>query len=108
MSSRPYPANEGLQVVDSSHPHGLEVAGSNAPEVVPGEASLYQIQQGKQAVTGHDSEKEVAPGGSERRGNICGLRRRTFWILLGVVCLIVIAAAVGGGVGGALSNKHSR
>jgi hypothetical protein len=38
---------------------------------------------------------------------ICGLRRRTFWIALGVA-LIVVAAAVGGGVGGALALKSSR
>jgi hypothetical protein len=38
---------------------------------------------------------------------ICGLRRRTFWIALGVV-MIVVVAAVGGGVGGALASKSSR
>lgn len=37
---------------------------------------------------------------------ICGLRKRTFWILLGVA-LVVVAAAVGGGVGGALASRSS-
>lgn len=38
---------------------------------------------------------------------ICGLRKRTFWIVV-VVAIVIIAAAVGGGVGGALgSNKSS-
>lgn len=37
---------------------------------------------------------------------ICGLRKRTFWILVGVA-LVVTAAAVGGGVGGALASQSS-
>ena len=37
---------------------------------------------------------------------ICGLRRRTFWILVAVV-IVVVAAAVGGGVGGALASRSS-
>jgi hypothetical protein len=37
----------------------------------------------------------------------CGLRRRTFWIALGVA-MIVVVAAVGGGIGGALASKSSR
>ncbi|OAL51747.1 hypothetical protein IQ07DRAFT_390262 [Pyrenochaeta sp. DS3sAY3a] len=37
---------------------------------------------------------------------ICGIRKRTFWIVL-IVAIIVIAAAVGGGVGGALANRSS-
>lgn len=37
---------------------------------------------------------------------VCGLRKRTFWILVGVA-LVVVAAAVGGGVGGALASRPS-
>lgn len=37
---------------------------------------------------------------------ICGLRKRTFRILVGVA-LVVVAAAVGGGVGGALATRKS-
>lgn len=37
---------------------------------------------------------------------ICGLRKRTFWILM-IVAIVVIAAAVGGGVGGALASRSS-
>ena len=37
---------------------------------------------------------------------ICGLRKRTFWILVGVA-IVVVAAAVGGGVGGALATRKS-
>ncbi|KAF2023314.1 hypothetical protein EK21DRAFT_105377 [Setomelanomma holmii] len=41
-----------------------------------------------------------------RSSTICGLRRRTFWILV-MVAIIIVAAAVGGGVGGALASKAS-
>jgi hypothetical protein len=37
---------------------------------------------------------------------ICGLRKRTFWIIA-IVALIILLAAIGGGVGGALVSKKS-
>ncbi|CAO2654057.1 Nn.00g107900.m01.CDS01 [Neocucurbitaria sp. VM-36] len=37
---------------------------------------------------------------------ICGLRKRTFWIIV-IVAILVVAASVGGGVGGALSSRSS-
>jgi hypothetical protein len=36
---------------------------------------------------------------------VCGLRRRTFWILAGVGAIVVAAAAIGGGVGGSLAHR---
>ncbi|KAL2158781.1 hypothetical protein VTH06DRAFT_3973 [Thermothelomyces fergusii] len=42
----------------------------------------------------------------ERR--ICGLRRRTFGILIVVLGVIVLAAAIGGGVGGAMASRSER
>lgn len=44
------------------------------------------------------------PPPQEKR--ICGLKRRTFGILAVVLGVIVLAAAIGGGVGGALSSKN--
>lgn len=38
---------------------------------------------------------------------ICGLRKRNFWIIAAILILIVIGAAVGGGVGATLSSKDS-
>lgn len=38
---------------------------------------------------------------------ICGLRKKTFWILV-IVAIVVVAAAIGGGVGGALATKSSK
>jgi hypothetical protein len=39
---------------------------------------------------------------------MCGLRRRTFWILFAVIAFLIIAAAVGGGVGGSLSKHNNQ
>ncbi|KAH7081225.1 hypothetical protein BKA63DRAFT_486976 [Paraphoma chrysanthemicola] len=40
------------------------------------------------------------------KSTICGLRKRTFWMVL-IAAIVIVAAAVGGGVGGALSSKSS-
>lgn len=42
-----------------------------------------------------------------KRERICGLKKRSFWILL-IVALIVVAAGVGGGVGGGIAAARSR
>lgn len=39
------------------------------------------------------------------RSRICGMRKKTFWILLAIILLVVIGAAVGGGVGGSLASS---
>ncbi|KAK0643830.1 hypothetical protein B0T16DRAFT_459931 [Cercophora newfieldiana] len=36
---------------------------------------------------------------------ICGIRRKVFWIALGVATFVVLAAAIGGGVGGYFANR---
>ncbi|KAJ5096893.1 hypothetical protein N7456_007614 [Penicillium angulare] len=38
---------------------------------------------------------------------ICGLKPMVFWILLAIALLTIIGAAVGGGVGGTLANRHT-
>ncbi|KAJ8115986.1 hypothetical protein OPT61_g2496 [Boeremia exigua] len=49
---------------------------------------------------------ETAAYGQQPPQTICGLRKRTFWILVGVA-VVVVAGAVGGGVGGALASRSS-
>ncbi|KAK8169820.1 hypothetical protein IWX90DRAFT_501845 [Phyllosticta citrichinensis] len=42
-----------------------------------------------------------------RKRTICGIRRRTFWLCLSIVLVFIVAAAVGGGVGGVLGTRKS-
>lgn len=52
-----------------------------------------------------DDEIPVPPEPTPRR--ICGLRRRTFWILFVVVLAVIIAAAIVGGVVGGTRTSSS-
>ncbi|ODA79135.1 hypothetical protein RJ55_04727 [Drechmeria coniospora] len=45
-------------------------------------------------------------GVSNREETVCGLRKRSFYIIL-VLALVIVAAAVGGGVGGVLAKRGS-
>ncbi|AEO69882.1 uncharacterized protein THITE_2120646 [Thermothielavioides terrestris NRRL 8126] len=62
-------------------------------------------------IQAHPTAPEVvAAGGSlphVPRRTICGMGQRTFWVVAGVVGFILLAAAIGGGVGGSLS-RHSQ
>ncbi|KAI8938334.1 hypothetical protein NX059_005985 [Plenodomus lindquistii] len=69
---------------------------STEPPVDPHAATDAQ-QQTYQQATVHG--KAHAPA-------ICGLKRRTFWVILGVA-IVVVVSAVGGGVGGALASHSS-
>lgn len=52
-----------------------------------------------------DDEIPLPPEPTPRR--ICGLRRRTFWILFMVVLAVIIAAAIVGGVVGGMKHSSS-
>ncbi|KAH7366585.1 hypothetical protein BKA66DRAFT_470538 [Pyrenochaeta sp. MPI-SDFR-AT-0127] len=54
----------------------------------------------------HKESYQAAVHEQHRSQTICGLRKRTFWIVV-IVAIVVVAAAVGGGVGGALSSRNS-
>ncbi|KFA60451.1 hypothetical protein S40285_10601 [Stachybotrys chlorohalonatus IBT 40285] len=74
-----------------------EVVPGNAPEVVLGSGAHEGIWYHKQ-----DTPGDAAP--AQRR--ICGVRARTFWIILGVAVTLVIAA-IAGGVAAALTSRSS-
>lgn len=82
-------------------------------QVVPDQPSLEPAQAEKELATQQGTEKKPAGDAyayqdiASSNRHICGLRRKTFWIVLAVVAVVVIGAAVGGGVGGALSNRSS-
>jgi hypothetical protein len=87
------PAHEGLQVAE---PNPYSYQGQIQPDVVP----LHILG----AKYGDD---HLLPTYPERR--ICGVRARSFWTIFGVAALlIVIAAAVGGGIGGSQAAKHAK
>ena len=71
---------------------------------------------------GGSSEKQIRPGsddagliaveqtrtGKPKRERICGLKRRTFFIVAAIVGILVVCAAVGGGVGGAMAARKGK
>ncbi|KAK4082990.1 uncharacterized protein Triagg1_1880 [Trichoderma aggressivum f. europaeum] len=120
-----YPAHdEGLpEVVPDSSPQAMsrleaeykrKWLDGDAPQmVIPKEVDTNKI-----AVMGGEEQSSVTPDGMSgdvegahkgRKGGkrICGLPRRTLWILV-IVAVIVLAAAIGGGVGGGLAAKNSK
>lgn len=72
----------------------LSPGDSIAPEVAPHE---YRHR-------GHHGHP-MAPQTEVEVPLICGIRRRTFWIVAGVVVAVIVVAAVGGGVGGYYANR---
>jgi len=43
-----------------------------------------------------------------RSERICGFPKRTFWIVAAIVGIIVVAAGLGGGIGGSRSKSSAR
>lgn len=62
--------------------------------------------QGGPGAAGAAAEEGRAGEGPAKGAKVCGLKRRTFWIVLGVA-IVVVLAAIGGGVGGGLSSRNS-
>lgn len=90
----------------------------DAPEVVPGGhghdgsqvlygEGLEAAQPGKEVFNSSAEGMKVdyaGAGWTRPEPLICGMRKRTFWIVL-VVAVVVVVGAVGGGVGGALAGR---
>jgi len=73
-----------------------------APGLVPHAAKSLQ---GEHWVTFSTPGTRQYPGRAAEK-TICGLRRTTFG-LVAVIAVLIIAGAVGGGVGGSMAVKHS-
>ena len=87
------PGHSNLQVVHDQP--GLEYS----PPAQGQNAEKYYNAQ-----TADNYGGNAPPRDSKR---ICGLASRTFWVVAGVIGFVVIAAAVGAGVGGALASKST-
>lgn len=92
-SPQPYEGQNLPQVVDPSYPEVAPKPEGTAPN---GDYTGYQEHQ--------DAQHPVAPAPAERR--IWGLKRRTFFISLALISLVVIGAVVGGAVGGTVGKKN--
>jgi hypothetical protein len=95
----------------TSHFHsGLEVAPSTDLEVAPTtdqDTYKYPHYSGVPTDTDKIAYHNTAPAHDEPAPQtICGLQKRTFWIVI-VVVVITVASAVGGAVGGALATRRS-
>ncbi|KAL6878910.1 hypothetical protein J3F83DRAFT_266060 [Trichoderma novae-zelandiae] len=71
----------------------IAVAGGSPYEVTP-DGTRVDVEGAR---TGKGGEKRIF-----------GLRKRTFWILAGIVLALAVAAAVGGGVGGGLASRKDK
>jgi hypothetical protein len=95
MAQNEYPAHEGLQVVPSdgleSQPAGIKPDVDN--EKIVGTPQVYQ----------KEDQIETQKG----QATVCGIKRRTFAILVAIVVAIVIVAAVVGGVVGSKASHSS-
>lgn len=89
---------------DSRYPMAVENPTLyNSPPPLPG--SEHSPVQTPTSLMKNESIEEVPL--PPRSGKILGLRRRTFWIVCGILLVIVIGAAVGGGVAGSKTSKKS-
>lgn len=91
------PSDRGLHVHhDSDH----DARPASSPLISP----LYTVQPETSIPVVTDSSSEPLP---KRARSICGLRRRTFWILAILSIIIIIGAAVGGGIGGTVARRNA-
>lgn len=101
------------------HQPGLEVSPHDAPEVyIREEQPLYVPNHSPPNFPGQLDTAYQASGPSQqtspssnnpgaREKTICGLRASRFWIITAIAALTVVAAVVGGSVGGVLAARGS-
>jgi hypothetical protein len=100
FENQPYDEREGLQV-DSQ---GLEIV---APAEPRAEKISYTAQQDYNGSDGQKPVYVLTDETTNRERRICGLRQTTFFLTVAIVC-IILATAVGGGVGGSMAANNSK
>ncbi|KAI1079688.1 hypothetical protein F5B20DRAFT_543246 [Whalleya microplaca] len=106
--SQPYSTLE-VRNIESSTPYDLESSHKEAvshpeslyPQAVPGQLGFTVENAGTPISQSYT--KEASYNATEKR--ICGLPRRTFYIILAIVLLLVIGA-IAGGLAGGLASRH--
>ncbi|KFY18789.1 hypothetical protein V493_08342 [Pseudogymnoascus sp. VKM F-4281 (FW-2241)] len=111
MATNQYPASEGLQVVPAQEglqvvpaQPGLEVASNNGLEKDKAGDPAYQ---GLEVAPDKGLEGGAQSGPHKAAGTYCGLRKRTFAIIVGIILVVVIVAAVVGGVVGSKKSSNN-
>ncbi|KAH8599296.1 hypothetical protein B0O99DRAFT_591159 [Bisporella sp. PMI_857] len=106
--STQYPESEGLQCVPMSS--DLEVVPQYKSyrrtedirqEKIPFNGYFVPDAAGLEPVVDQDRPRNV------KEERICGVKRKTFWIILGILVFFIVAAAVGAGVGVAVGSKKN-
>lgn len=95
-----YPDSEGLQVAVERDGLLVNTASQGLEHYIkPVEPTKPPVPYPKDYTVGEEHS-------TGRDGRVCGLAKRTFWILV-VVAIVIVAAAVGGGVGGSIAAKNA-
>ncbi|OQE83306.1 hypothetical protein PENNAL_c0033G04990 [Penicillium nalgiovense] len=96
----------GLEVAPEQYKYdsGLEVVPHMEKEVRRDTAGLHYVS-GPTSANPDTTEDGSPETKSPERKRICGLTSTVFWVLMGVIAIVVIGAAVGGGVGATVSKK---
>ncbi|KAI1813986.1 hypothetical protein GGS20DRAFT_444458 [Poronia punctata] len=104
VRSGQYP--EAVRPADSQYPEAVRPADSQYPEAVPPPARGFYKDTPLPAHSPYPAvkvEHPTDPGNGATDGRkgarICGIRRKPFWILMGVGLIAIIGLAVGLGVG---------
>jgi len=96
-------SNDAMAAEHYANPPPFARTTSTEEKIVsPGDSAAPEVAPHDYA---HHHGHSVPPHYEHEAPLICGVRRRTFWIVLGVVVAVVIVAAVGGGVGGYYANR---
>lgn len=79
------------------------------PGLQVGHASSQPLQHHPQPYDHSPSERQTKPGeeykNSAKSNKILGVQRQTFWFIV-VLSVVLIAAAVGGGIGGSIAVQN--
>ena len=105
MQPKPHLPSDGADAPQLAYDHESPIAYVRQDEYIESKEKTFYNYHDHTPIDTSKSQIEAPDSSQTQQRTVLGLRRRNFWILF-IGLIIIVAATIGGSVGGALAVRN--